>query len=73
MTPSTHTTSKGTRYMEMLLEDVSFWHNALAISSTWIVLAGFLFLPGSFGTLLKLPIDAKKYKDILSAVHNLPL
>jgi len=59
--------------MKMLLKDVSIWHNILAIFFTWIVLAGFLFLPGSFGTLLKLQIHVKEYKNVLSAVQNLPL
>ena len=59
--------------MEMLLKDVSPWHNTLALFFTWIVLAGFLFLPGSFGTLLKLQIHEKEYRNFLSALQNLPL
>jgi len=59
--------------MEMMLKDVSLWHNALALFFTWIVLAGFLFLPGSFGTLLKLQINVEEYRNVLSALQNLPL
>ena len=57
----------------MLLKDVSIWHNILAIFSTWIVLAGFLFLPGSFGTLSKLQINNQEYREVLSAIQHLPL
>jgi len=58
--------------MGMLLKDVSLWHNALALFFTWIVLAGFLFLPGSFGTLSKLQFGGA-YQNVLSALQNLPL
>ena len=57
----------------MLLKDVSIWHNILAIFFTWIVLAGFLFLPGSFGTLSKLQINNQEYREVLSAIQHLPL
>ena len=70
---STRTTSMKTKYMKMLLKDVSIWHNILAIFFTWIALAGFLVLPGSFGTLLKLQINSQEYRDVLSAMHHLPL
>jgi hypothetical protein len=63
----------GTKYMKMLLKDVSVWHNILAIFFAWIVLACFLFLPGSFGTLPKLQINIQEFRDVLSAVQNLPL
>jgi len=59
--------------MNMLLKDVSIWHNILAIFFTWIVLAGFLFLPGSFGTLSKLQINNQEYREVLSAIQHLPL
>ena len=59
--------------MGMLLKDVSLWHNAFALFSTWIVLAGFLVLPGSFGTLLKLRINDEEFRNVLSTLHNLPL
>jgi len=58
--------------MEMLLDDVSLWHNMLAQFFAWIVLAGFLFLPGSFGTLSRLQIGGA-YQNVLSALQNLPL
>ena len=62
----------GTEYMKMLLDDVSLWHNMLAQFFAWIVLAGFLFLPGSFGTLSQLQFGGA-YKNVLSALQNLPL
>jgi len=62
-----------TEYMKMLFDDVSLWHNMLAQFFAWIVLAGFLFLPGSFGTLSKLQINNEAYKDVLSTLQNIPL
>ena len=59
--------------MRMLLKDVSLTDNALALFFTWIVLAGFLFLPGSFGTLLKLQINDQDYRNVLTTLKNLPL
>jgi hypothetical protein len=61
------------RYMAMLLKDVSIWNNLLAISFNWIFLAGFLVLPGSFDTLDKLPINVTPLKDMLTAMEHLPL
>ena len=58
--------------MGMLLKDVSLWHNALALFFTWIVLAGFLFLPGAFSILLKLHIS-QEYRNVLTALKGIPL
>ena len=60
------------KYTEMLLKDVSPWHNMLVLFFAWIVLAGFLFLPGSFGTLSKLQMGGA-YQNVLSALQNIPL
>ena len=57
----------------MLLQDVSIWNNLLAMFFTWILLAGFLVLPGSFQTLESLPIKSTAFKDMLAAVKHLPL
>lgn len=57
----------------MLLKDVSIWNNLFAISFNWILLAGFLVLPGSFETLEKLPINITAFKDIMADVKHLPL
>jgi hypothetical protein len=61
------------KYIEILLKNVSIFHNILAMFFTWILLAGFLVLPGSFETLESLPIDSTAFKEVLSAVKNLPL
>jgi hypothetical protein len=63
----------GTKYMAMMLKDVSVWDNALAMFFTWIVLAGFLILPGSFGTISKLPINGQEFKSVISSLQHLPL
>jgi hypothetical protein len=61
------------RYMAMLLKDVSIWNNLFAISFNWILLAGFLVLPGSFETLDNLPINVTAFKDMLAVMMHLPL
>ena len=61
------------KYIEILLKDVSIFYNILAIFFTWILLAGFLVLPGSFETLDNLPIDSTAFRKVLSAVQHLPL
>ena len=57
----------------MLLKDVSIWNNLFAISFNWILLAGFLVLPGSFETLDTLPINITAFKDMLAVMKHLPL
>ena len=61
------------KYVEMLRKNASVWHKILAMFSTWILLAGFLVLPGSFETLDKLPINSETFKKVLSTMQNLPL
>ena len=65
----------GSKYDEMLRKNsnVSLWRKILAMFSTWILLAGFLVLPGSFETLEKLPINSETFKKVLSTMQNLPL
>jgi hypothetical protein len=60
-------------YDKMLHKEASVWHKILAMFSTWILLAGFLVLPGSFETLEKLPINSETFKKVLSTIQNLPL
>jgi len=67
-----HTYAKS-KYLEMLLKDVSSWHHILAMFFTWILLAGFVVLPGSFKTLDNLPIDNTILKKVVSTVQNIPL
>ena len=76
MTPSTDDSLQAyikSRYIEILLKNVSIWNNILAMFFTWILLAGFLVLPGSFEILENLPINSTTFKKVLSAVQNLPL
>jgi len=76
MTPSTDDSLQEyikSKYIEILLKNVSIFYNILAMFFTWILLAGFLVLPGSFETLDELPISSTAFKKVLSAVKNLPL
>lgn len=76
MTPPTDDSLQAyikSKYIEILLKDVSMWHNIFAMFFTWVLLAGFLVLPGSFQTLDNLPINITAFKKVLSAVQNLPL
>jgi hypothetical protein len=42
--------SKYSRYMNMLLQlkQIPWWHNVLASLCTWLLLAGYVVLPGAF-------------------------
>jgi len=42
--------SKYSRYMKMLLQldEIPWWHNVLASLFTWLLLAGYVVLPGAF-------------------------
>ncbi|KAI9673504.1 MAG: hypothetical protein M1817_002968 [Caeruleum heppii] len=70
-----------TRYMGMLLDldEVPKWHNILIAFCTWVLLAGFVIVPGTFTTLQK--ADAVKEgagnnaveHAILKTVRNAPL
>ena len=42
--------SKYSRYMNMLLQldEIPWWHNILASLCTWLLLAGYVVLPGAF-------------------------
>ncbi len=63
-----------TQYVNMLLalDGIPLTHNILAALATWILLAGFLILPGSFTSL-----SQQKRQGIagaaLDAIQHLPL
>jgi hypothetical protein len=63
------------RYDDMVLatEHVPFWNNILAGFFSWLLLAGFLVLPGSFSSLDKIPTSSGTTRKVIHAVRNLPL
>ena len=76
-TPLARTPSVRTRYMEMLLhlDEIPRLHNILAAFFTWILLAGFIVLPGTFTSLQRARsrADDDIEREILDKVANLPL
>ncbi|KAB5554782.1 hypothetical protein GE09DRAFT_1122344 [Coniochaeta sp. 2T2.1] len=69
-----------TRYMAMLLslDKIPRLHNILAALFGWILLAGFIVLPGTFTSIAKLQRDEPVQQvtgvsDVLNAVQSLPL
>ena len=63
------------RYLEILVKavEMSLWQNTLATFFTWILLSGFVVLPGSFQTLDTIPIDSTVLKKVVSTVENIPM
>ncbi|KAI0266417.1 hypothetical protein BC834DRAFT_823616, partial [Gloeopeniophorella convolvens] len=63
------------RYMNMLLaqDAVPRLHNLLASFFTWILLAGFVVLPGTFSSLQQVPAGSGVERTVLHAVQNIPL
>ena len=70
-----------TRYVDMLLDldNVPRWHNLLASFSTWILLAGFLIVPGTFTSVEKSSMVKEAAKqnavahEVLEKVKNASL
>lgn len=81
--PNENSTEKSppfsTRYIDMLLEQgtIPTLHNILAGAFIWLLLAGFVFLPSTFTSIVKsrtLQTGAGKAgKIVVRAVQNLPL
>ncbi|KAJ7705413.1 hypothetical protein B0H17DRAFT_1156819 [Mycena rosella] len=67
--------SQNTKYMNMLLalDGIPRVHNLLAVFFTWILLAGFVLLPGTFSSLQNAGTDVENEKAFLDAVQHLPL
>ena len=51
-----------TRYMEMLLQldEIPWWHNVLASLCTWLLLAGYVVLPGAFTSISNSQVLSEK-------------
>lgn len=69
------TTSVQTQYMNMLLalDAVPRGHNIIASFFTWILLAGFVILPGTFTSLEQIEGANSVENLALHAVQNIPL
>ena len=65
--------SMQSRYEEMLLEDVPLSNHILASFFTWVGLAGFLVLPGSFSWLETVQTTSRDVRKVLHAVRNIHL
>ncbi|KAJ7750414.1 hypothetical protein DFH07DRAFT_546361 [Mycena maculata] len=67
--------SQNTRYMNMLLalDGIPRLHNIFAAFFTWILLAGFVLLPGTFSSLQNVNASNVSEKDVVDAVQHLPL
>jgi hypothetical protein len=61
------------RYEEMLLEDVPQSNHFFASFFTWILLAGFLVLPGSFGRLETVWDPSQDARTVQHAAQNIHL
>ncbi|KAI0002449.1 hypothetical protein BJV74DRAFT_765387 [Russula compacta] len=61
------------RYADMVFEEVPRMHNLLSGLFTWIVLAGFVVLPGTFSTLESFPTKSGELEKVLHDVQHLPL
>jgi hypothetical protein len=66
-----------TRYISMLLQldAISSLYNILASASTWLLLAGFVVLPGTFTTLKNshAPASTEAGRAALGIIQNTPL
>jgi hypothetical protein len=60
-------------YTEMVFEDVPTYHTVLSCFFTWILLAGFVVLPGTFATLQGFETPSGEFGKILRTVRHLPL
>jgi hypothetical protein len=57
----------------MVFEDVPRTHNLLSGLFTWILLAGFVVLPGTFSTLEGIQSKSGEFEKVLHTIRNLPL
>jgi hypothetical protein len=59
------------QYTDMVFEEVPRIYNILSFFFTWIILAGFIVLPGTFNTLEE--IDSNTVKKVVHTIQHLPL
>jgi hypothetical protein len=57
----------------MVFEEVPRLHNLLSGLFTWILLAGFVVLPGTFSTLDGFQNKSGEFEKVLTTIHHLPL
>ncbi|KAJ7088634.1 hypothetical protein C8R44DRAFT_751746 [Mycena epipterygia] len=69
--------SQNTRYMNMLLalDGIPRLYNLLAAFFTWILLAGFVLLPGTFTSLKSAEgnVQNENEKEVIQAIQHVPL
>ena len=61
------------RYTEMVFEEVPGFYTFLSCFFTWILLAGFVVLPGTFATLDSFETPSGELGKILRTIRHLPL
>ena len=61
------------QYTEMMFEDVPTFYTFLSCFFTWILLAGFVVLPGTFATLDDFETPSGEFGRILRTIRHLPL
>ncbi|KAJ7176699.1 hypothetical protein C8R46DRAFT_1174264 [Mycena filopes] len=73
--PRGETRAQNTRYMNMLLalDGIPRLHNMLAAFFTWILLAGFVLLPGTFSSLAGTNVDNANERAFIHAIQHVPL
>jgi len=59
------------QYTDMVFEQVPRTYNILSFLFTWLLLAGFIVLPGTFNTLEG--VDSNQVKKVLHTIQHLPL
>ena len=61
------------QYTDMVFEEVPRMYSLLSFLFTWILLAGFIVLPGTFNTLEGIANDSTRVKKVLHTIQHLPL
>jgi hypothetical protein len=57
----------------MVFEEVPRTHNLLSGLFTWILLAGFVVLPGTFSALEGIQSNSGEFEKVLHTIRHLPL
>lgn len=61
------------QYTDMVFEEVPRTHNLLSGLFTWILLAGFVVLPGTFSALEGIQSNSGEFEKVLHTIRHLPL